>query len=328
MDDNHFKPAWWLHNSHLQTIWPALCSKLRKHEKTTLALKRERIELPDGDFIDLDWIGKERIGPTVLILHGFEGSIHSHYAKGMLKSIYDMGWRGVFMHFRGCSGVPNRLPRGYHPGETTDVAYIVERILIRDANVPIAAVGYSLGGNVLLKWLGESGASNPLSAAVAVSVPYELSKVAFRVQRGFSRFYQWYLLKCARERLLSKPNHLPPAIDLELLAHAYTITQFDSHYTVPLHGFSTVDEYYEKNSSRQYLKSITVPTLLVHAKDDPFMTSDAIPQPHELSPNIELEVTDKGGHVGFVSGAYPWAPRYWLEDRVPEFLNHHWQIDI
>lgn len=324
MDKSHFKPAWWLHNSHLQTIWPALCNKLRGIDETNTDLKRERIELPDGDFIDLDWMGKERLGPTVLILHGFEGSIHSHYAKGMLKSIYKMGWRGVFMHFRGCSGVPNRLPRGYHSGETNDVAYIIDRILDREPNTTIAVVGYSLGGNVLLKWLGECGSSNPLSAAVAISVPYQLDRVAFRVQRGFSRFYQWYLLKCARQRLLSKPHYIPPIINLDSLARAYTVTDFDSHYTVPLHGFSSVEEYYSKTSCRQYLKSITVPTLLLHAKDDPFMTEDAIPHLHELSPSVLLEVTDSGGHVGFVSGAYPWAPRYWLEDRVPEFLKHHW----
>lgn len=320
MEGNQFKPAWWLLNSHLQTIWPALF----RSDIRDLKLKRERVELPDGDFIDLDWVGRERQGPTVLILSGFEGSINSHYSKGMLKSVYDRGWRGVFMHFRGCSGEPNRLPRGYHSGETKDVAYVVNWLLEHQPNTKIAAIGYSLGGNMLLKWLGESGAANPLSAAIAVSVPYDLFKVAYRVQHGFSRLYQWYLLKCVRNRLLKKPRYTSPCIDMRLLAAANTITAFDSTYTVPLHGFDSVDDYYRKTSSRQYLRTIRVPTLLLHAKDDPFMTEDVIPHPFELSENVQLEVTDAGGHVGFIAGKYPWSPRYWLEERVPEFLNQYW----
>jgi predicted alpha/beta-fold hydrolase len=163
-----------------------------------------------------------------------------------------------------------------------------------------------------------------LSAAIAVSVPYDLFKVAYRVQRGFSRLYQWYLLKCVRNRLLKKPRYTSPRIDMRLLAAANTITAFDSTYTVPLHGFDSVDDYYRKTSSRQYLRTIRVPTLLLHAKDDPFMTEDVIPYPFELSENVQLEVTNAGGHVGFIAGNYPWSPRYWLEERVPEFLNQYW----
>lgn len=317
--NSQFKPAWWLPSSHLQTLWPTLCRSGLKD----LPLERERLELPDGDFIDLDWLNKQKSGPLVLILHGFEGSIDSHYAKGMLSRINAQGWRGVFMHFRGCSGEPNRLSRGYHSGETTDVAYVVKLILSREPNTNIAAIGYSLGGNVLLKWLGESGRENPLTAAIAISVPFELHKASNRMQQGFSRIYQWYLLKCVRERLSQKFLHVPSPVNPDLITDVQTVRELDDLYTAPLHGFSDADEYYTVASSRQYLRAIQVPTLVLHAKDDPFMTEDTIPNPSELSPMVKLEISESGGHVGFVSGKYPWRPEYWLEDRVPEFLREY-----
>ena len=312
-----FKPAWWLPNSHLQTIWPAICRVQIKN----LPLERERIELPDGDFIDLDWCGKNQAGPIVVILHGFEGSINSHYAKGMIKTMMQHGWRTVFMHFRGCSGEPNRLARGYHSGETADVGFVINKIVKRENNPYIAAIGYSLGGNVLLKWLGETGKHNPLKAAAAISVPFELHKAAERIQRGFSRLYEWYLVKCARTRLVEKFKQISPTFDTATLAQIDGVHDLDRHYTVPVHGLSSIEAYYMLSSSRQYLRSIHVPTLLLQAKDDPFMSEDVIPNAEELSSSITLEVTDAGGHVGFVSGILPWRPRYWLEERIPEFLK-------
>lgn len=317
MSGNQFKPAWWLPNSHLQTIWPVIC----RTEIKNLPLKRERFELPDGDFIDLDWIGKDKSAPLVLVMHGFEGSIESHYAKGILRKIDEAGWRGVFVHFRGCSGEPNRLPRSYHSGETHDFDLIVNVLLEREQNKNFAAIGYSLGGNVLLKWLGETGHQNPLKAAIAISVPFELHKAADRIQRGFSRLYQWYFMKCIRERLHHKFKYVPAPIDPSLLSEVHTMRDFDDKYTAPLHGFSGVEEYYSTASSRQYLRTIQVPTLILHAKDDPFMTEDVIPTEEEISSYVNLEVTDTGGHVGFVTGRYPWRPTYWLEERVPLFLK-------
>lgn len=317
MSTNQFKPAWWLPTSHLQTLWPAIC----RSEIKNLSLSRERIELPDGDFIDLDWCDKERKGPTVLILHGFEGSISSHYAKGMMAAIRQQGWRGVFMHFRGCSGEPNRLPRGYHSGETKDVDYIVNLLAKREDHAVIAAIGYSLGGNVLLKWLGETAENNPLTAAVAISVPLELHKAAARIEKGFSRFYQWYLIKCARKRLLKKFEEIPHPFDFEMLSEIEGLKDLDGKYTVPLHGFTSIDEYYTTASSRQYLRNIQVPTLLVQAKDDPFMTEDVIPTKDEVSAAVTLEVTETGGHVGFIGGNLPWRPHYWLEERIPAYLK-------
>ncbi len=319
MPGNEFKPAWWLPNSHLQTLWPSVFRSPIKD----LPLTRERLELPDHDFIDIDWIYPDRSGPIVLVLHGFEGSIESHYAKGMLRAAVDKGWRGVFMHFRGCSGEPNRLPRGYHSGDTGDLAFVVNHLLERQPEVPIAAIGYSLGGNILLKWLGETGMQNPLKVAAAISVPFDLHSASKRIQHGFSRFYQWYLLKCARRRLLTKFSHIHSPFDVSLLAEVQTIRDFDHHYTVPVHGFGSVDEYYTVTSCGRYLRSIKVPTLIVHAKDDPFMTEDMIPSDEDVSPCVKLEISDNGGHVGFVSGKYPWRPQYWLEERVPTFLQDY-----
>lgn len=316
-NNNQFKPAWWLPNGHLQTIWPFLFKRKIKN----LPIERERLELPDGDFIDLDWIGKEATGPIILILHGLEGSIDSHYAKSMLLSMAKNHWRGVFMHFRGCSGEPNRLPKCYHSGKTDDVDYVVQTLIKREPNTPIFAIGFSLGGNVLLKWLGETGKNNPIKAAIAISVPFELHKASERVQLGLSRFYQWYFVKHISKRLSIKFKKISPTIDISKLNKISTMYELDELITAPMHGFSGVDEYYSVSSSRQYLRSICVPTLILHSKDDPLISEDAIPKIEEISSKIELEITDRGGHVGFVCGNYPWKPEYWLERRIIEFYK-------
>lgn len=321
MMDTPFKPAWWLRNSHLQTIWPAVARKRKLNPN--LQIERERLELPDSDFIDIDWIHKNDDGPIILVLHGFEGSVNSHYVKGMLNTIHENGWRGLFMNFRGCSGEHNRLPRAYHSGDTSDLAFVVNTLLKRESETTIAAIGYSLGGNILLKWLGETGAENPLKAAIAISVPYELHKVAARVQAGFSRFYQWYFLRCLREKLIKKFEHVPSPVDTSFLRKISSLRDFDDWFTAPLYGFRSAEHYYLSTSSRRYLRTIAVPTLLVHAKDDPFMTEDIIPSPEELSPYVKLEVTEAGGHVGFVSGMLPWRPVYWLEERTPQFFQEY-----
>lgn len=319
MSGNQFKPAWWLRNSHLQTIWPAI---IRRRIK--IKLERERFELPDGDFIDLDWLDKDKEGPLVLVLPGLEGSIDSHYARAMLSSFQMQGWRGVFMHYRGLSGEPNRLSKGYHSGDTNDLGYLVRTLLERQPNISLAAIGFSLGGNLLLKWLGETGWQNPLKAAIAVSVPFELHKAARRIQQGFSRFYQWYFIRILRMRLSKKFRDMSTPLEQSIFYNIFkisTMIDFDDKVTAPLHGFSGVDEYYNTASSRQYLSRIHVPTLVLHAKDDPFMSEDIIPDEKELSPEVRLEVTDSGGHVGFVGGVYPWSPKYWLEERAPQFFK-------
>ena len=311
MTQSPFKPAWWLPGPHLQTLWPTFCRRKLKN----LELRRERFELPDGDFLDLDWVGEK--GPLVLLLHGLEGSVRSPYAEGMLQALLKKGWRGLFIHFRGCSGEPNRLERGYHSGETQDLAAVVAMVKAREPSTLLAAIGYSLGGNVLLKWLGETGENNPLSAACAVSVPFELAKAAQRFQEGFSRLYQWHLLRCLRKSISRKFQQNGPLN----LAAIKTIRDFDEQFTAPLHGFKGADDYYERSSCRQYLAKIKVPTLLLHAQDDPFMTKEVIPKNEELSAQVQLELSLSGGHVGFISGKLPWKSEYWLEQRVPQFLQ-------
>lgn len=316
MDKHFFRPAWWLPGPHLQTIWPTFS---RNHLQ--VQCQRERIELSDGDFVDLDWCSQVKHQPIVLILHGLEGSAESPYARGMLQCVKQQGWRGVVMHFRGCSGEPNRLPRAYHSGETKDVAEVVGILRQREPHTPIVAMGFSLGGNVLLKWLGETGEENPLLAAVAISVPFELAKSAARLQKGFSRLYQRHFLKSLCEKMQRKPDLEKALPNFPGVAQLKNIYQFDDIITAPIHGFASAEDYYTKSSSRQYLKKITVPALLLHAKDDPFMTADVIPGAHELSPMVKLEVTERGGHVGFVGGHLPWRPRYWLEERIPRFFS-------
>lgn len=320
---NSFTPAWWLRNPHLQTLWPHLLRfKLR------VETRRERLELPDGDFVDLNWTLNSGTvpdatynSPIVIVLHGLQGSVRSSYASGLLRAIENMGWRGVFMHFRGCSGEPNRLARCYHAGETEDFATLVEVLRQREPHTPLAAVGFSLGGNVLLKWLGEIGERAPLQAAVAVSVPFDLANSVRRINQGLSRAYQLRLLRGLRNSIQQKFKHIATPENLGDLRRLRSIRDYDGNVTAPLHGFADADDYYTRSSSRQYLKNIRVPTLILHAADDPFMTAQAIPEFNELSSSTRLELSKRGGHLGFVGGKYPWKPDYWLEARIPEFLR-------
>ncbi len=305
-----FKSAWWLPGPHLQTLWPTLMRR-----KINLDLRRERIELPDGDFIDLDWISTEnKNSPIVIVLHGLEGSIHSKYARGILRTLQESGYRAVLMYFRGCSGEPNRLLRAYHSGETSDFASVIQILKMREPHTPISAVGYSLGGNVLLKWLGETQDKNPLEKAVAISVPFELHKLADKMNAGFSRIYQNHLLK----RLIKK---FKAKLGFEKVKGISSFWDFDNQITAPLHGFKNAMDYYQQSSSRQFLKNIQKPTLILHAVDDPFMTSNVIPKSAELSNHVILELSSSGGHVGFVTGLIPGLGKYWLEKRISQFLK-------
>lgn len=318
-NNNTFKPAWWLKNKHLQTIYARYMGRRRKIET-----RKEIFELPDGDFLDCRWVGGEA-GPIVMILHGLEGSVESHYAKGMLMAAEERGWRAVLVHFRSCGEEINRLPRGYHSGDTNDLQEFVKYLQFKEPNTPIIGVGYSMGGNVLLKWLGESQHNNPLVSAVAVSVPFELHKAAEKIGRGLGgRLYERYFLKPMKNKILKKMDMHPPesiSVDEKILKKIRTVVEFDEHITAPQHGFESAMDYYIKSSSRYYLEHIQVPTLIIHAKDDPFMTEDLIPNYDEISPLVRMEVYDKGGHVGFVSGWNPLRPQYWLEKRIPTFIE-------
>ncbi len=310
---SRFRPAWWLPGPHLQTLWPTFFRK-----RPALDLTPERVELADGDFIDLAW--HRRGGrPLVVVIHGLEGSLHSHYAKTTLAALDASGFDSVFMFLRGSSGEPNRLPRRYHSGATEDLAAILDHLQAAHGLEPQGAVGFSLGGNLLLKFLGEGKYPVPFRAAVAVSVPYRLMDCAVRLESGFSRRYREHLIHRLRRSYHAKFSRMPSPLDVDVdrLAGFY---EFDDRVTAPLHGFAGADDYYRRCSSRQFLGAITIPTLLLHALDDPFMTPDTVPGKEELAESVTLELSQHGGHVGFVSGSAPWKPLYWLDKRIPEFF--------
>lgn len=318
-----FTPAWWLRNSHLQTIFAKYLAPKRE-----LTLQPELLALPDGDELMLHFAQAkpQPQQPLVLILHGLEGNFRSHYVRGLINSLQQQGFAAVLMHFRGCHGEANKLARAYHSGDTADLAYVLQLLQQRYPAQPLAAVGFSLGGNVLMKFCGEQGPANPLQAAVAVSAPLQLAASADRINQGFSRVYQQYLLRRLKQTMLRKlARHadFPIALSQADLQQIRTIRQFDQHLTAPLHGFRDADDYYQQASAKPYLASICRPSLLIHAKDDPFLASSVIPTATELNPQVQLLLSEQGGHVGFISGGTPWRPHYWLDQVIPAFLQQH-----
>ncbi|MBL1432276.1 MAG: hydrolase [Gammaproteobacteria bacterium] len=309
-----FKPAWWLPSPHLQTLWPAFF-----RQRAKLNLTHEQFELADGDFLDLCWSQRSE-GQVVLLIHGLEGSINSPYASGLFATLESKGYRPVFMHFRGCSGRHNRLDRAYHSGDTQDIAAVVEHITAKTGTPVFAAVGYSLGGNALLKWLGETGVQNPLAKAVVASIPFRLSDAVDRLDMGWSRMYRNYLLGKLQKKIIDKFSSRKSPITVDV-ASLKSFWDYDEQVTAVLHGFNSAQDYYTKSSCRQYLRSIEIPTQIIHAIDDPFMFKDTAPEPAELSDSIDFQLTRRGGHVGFVCGTLPWRARYWHEEKICQFLK-------
>ncbi|PCI08355.1 MAG: hydrolase [Gammaproteobacteria bacterium] len=311
-----FKPAWWLRSPHLQTLWPVLFKKRHK-----LDLFQEQVELADGDFIDLCW-SKKKSDKTVLILHGLEGAVDSHYANGIIYQLEQAGYQPVFMHFRGCSHRINRLARAYHSGDTGDLSFIVDHLHNKTGNHPYAVIAYSLGGNVLLKWLGETGDDNLLTKAVAVSVPFRLQDAARRLQEGASKMYRDHLLKSLRQTYIKKFAKIDSPLDVDV-HQLKSFWDYDDRVTAPLHGFTGAQDYYDKCSSRQFLKHITVPTRIIHSLDDPFMYLDTVPAEDELSPSIDFLLSSHGGHVGFVSAKSLLETYSWSEQAIMAFLSEN-----
>lgn len=308
-----FRPAWWLRSPHLQTLWPVF---LRR--RVQLPLQMERVELSDGDFIDLAWY-RLTGAPLVMVIHGLEGSLQSHYAQTLMQALHQAGFASVFMHLRGCSTEHNRLTQSYHSGRTTDIAEVLAH-LRQTQQMPDAAIGFSLGGNLILKYLGETGTNAGLQAAIAISVPFQLRECAVKLERGFSVIYGHYLLnklKASYRRKFSQMTS-PLAVDLNTLS---TLFAFDDQITAPLNGFAGAEDYYERSSSRQFLPAIQTPTLIIHSQDDPFMYPTTAPTAAMLSDNVTLELTTHGGHVGFVTGTAPWRAEYWLETRIIAWLQ-------
>lgn len=310
--ESAFRPAWWARGPHMQTLWPSLFRR-----RPALPLTHERLELDDGDFLDLAIGGGD--GPTVLVVHGLEGDLQSHYAGNLLKALNVAGFRPAFMYLRGRSGEPNRLPRSYHSGASDDLAAALAYLANGPQGSALAAVGFSLGGNMLLKYLGER--SHPLvETAVAVSVPFVLRDAMLRLGIGASRIYQRHLIDRLKANYRAKFQRIPSPLDVDL-DRIRDFFEYDDRITAPLNGFAGAEDYYARCSCRPFLPRIATPTLILHAADDPFMFPYTVPREDELGPGVTLELARHGGHVGFVAGTLPWRPAYWLESRVVDFLR-------
>lgn len=318
-ETTQFKAPWWLPSPHAQTIGGRL---LRR--PAPMRLMRERWNTPDDDFLDLDFAPRPSSdAPTVLLLHGLEGSAQRGYAINTYQELSRHGVAAVGLNFRSCSGEPNRLARFYHSGETEDIRFVLRQLRARYPRVPLGAIGFSLGGNALLKFLGEEGeAANELvKAAVAVSVPYDLGVGADHLDKSaMGRFYTRIFLNPLLDKMVAKAHLLPSVCDLARARSARSFREFDDAITAPLHGFDGAQDYYTRSSSAQFIPRIRVPTLLLHAEDDPFLPASAFPARNIVANSlITSSVQKQGGHVGFIYGD-PIRPRFWAEEMAARFL--------
>ena len=317
MPCQEYTPPAWLPGGHLQTIYPYLFRRL-----PLPALERERWDTPDGDFVDVDWLPGENGSPLVILFHGLEGGSGSHYARALFGMLRAHGWRGVVPHFRGCGGAPNCTPRAYHSGDFAEIDWMLRTIADREPCVRRFAVGVSLGGNALLKWLAWTGplARQTLEAAAAVSAPMDLATAGHRLGRGVNRLYGWNFLRTLKRKSLSKLERFPGLYDARAVARARTLHEFDNLVTAPLHGFRDTEDYWRRASSKPDLEAIRLPTLIVHARNDPFLPGAHLPSPGDVSKSVMLHYTDGGGHVGYASGPFP-GRLDWLPRRVLAFFE-------
>ena len=314
--ESGFRPHPLLRNPHLQTLLPTLT-------RPPLEIRRERLELADGDFVDLGWSGNTAgRGPLAILLHGLTGGFESKYLRGTARRLIARGWRTVALQFRGAGGVPNRLPRCYNHGDTEDLLHLCRELRRREPSTPLFAAGWSMGANILLKALGEAGDDTPLSAAAAACAPFQLEPCAEVLRRGFARVYQNHLIGNlgANLRLKHGPVELLPGADLAAALGAADFFAFDNAYTAPMNGYRDAHDYYTRSSCGPFLKHIRRPTLVVNTLDDPFMRPDIIPAATELAPAVTLELARHGGHIGFIGMSRGGGPRWWLDERLSEYL--------
>ena len=315
-----FHAPFLLKNPHIQTLFATFFRKERLGK-----VEEEEFTLPDGDFVELVWKDSKPTDtrPIVVIFHGLAGSVASPYVIGLMKALEQQGFASVLMHFRGCGRRPNLKPRAYHSGDTADAKALIESLHRDYPSSPLHAVGFSIGGNMLLKLLGEWGDKSLLHSAVSVSAPLELSICADTIEKGFAKNYQNYLLKPLKKTLLQKYEKFDMeallSLSKEEVENIQTIREFDEKYTAKIHGFVSSADYYAKCSAKQFLKKIETPTLIIHALDDPFMTPEILPRLDEVSSLVKLEITLEGGHVGFVGGTFS-KPKYWLDKKITNFL--------
>jgi predicted alpha/beta-fold hydrolase len=319
-ENSVYRAPAWLPGGHLQTIYSNLFIRVPRIE-----YRRERLELPDGDFLDFDWVEGASGAPVVVLFHGLEGSSNSHYARDLMAHALAHRWRGVVAHFRGCSGEDNRLPRAYFAGDSEEIELILRHIKARHPATPLHAVGVSLGGNALLKWLGESGDSAKalVERAAAVSAPLDLTAAGNALDRGFNRYvYTARFLATLKQKALKKARQHPGTLDFDAIKAATTFREFDTLVTARLHGFRDADDYWLRVSSKPWLKTVSVSTLVINARNDPFLPAWALPTSADVSPSITLEQPETGGHVAFPSGPFPgnidWLPRRLMQHFIRE----------
>ena len=308
----------WMEGAHAQTIYPAL----RKPPAVTF--RRERVETPDGDFIDFDWQVADHAmadTPTVVLFHGLEGNSSSHYARALMRRLRAHGWRGVVPHFRGCSGEPNRRPRAYHSGDYAEVDWMLAAVRERLPAAPLYAAGVSLGGSALLNWLGRERerARTTLFAAAAVSAPLDLAAAGIAIGQGFNRIYARHFLSTLVPKALAMAARFPGTLDAAAVRGANSMYAFDEVVTAPLHGFAGADDYWRRASSKPWLQEIAVPTLVLNARNDPFIPARSLPDARSVSAAVTLEQPEHGGHAGFAMAPFP-GSLDWLPSRLLQFF--------
>jgi predicted alpha/beta-fold hydrolase len=309
----------WLPGGHLQTIYPATCIA-----KPAVAFRRERWNAPDGDFVDIDFVDGKPGQPLIVLFHGLEGSSDSHYCRALMAQIHALGWSGAIPHFRGCSGELNNAPRFYHSGDAQEVDWILRRLAAyrtqRNAS-KFYATGVSLGGNALLRWLGESQhQAEIVDAACAVSAPLDLAGGGAALSRGFNMLYTRSFLRTLKPKCLKKLEQFPGLFDREKMLLTRDLYEFDNIVTAPLHGYRNTEDYWHRASAKHVLDDITVPTLVLNAQNDPFLPAHHLPS--SAAPSVTLEYPREGGHVGFAAGSLP-GSLHWLPQRMLKFLQGH-----
>lgn len=307
----------WLPGGHLQTIYPATCLP-----KPAVAFRRERWKAPDGDFIDIDFVDGRPGQPFVVLFHGLEGSSNSHYARALMAHVESLGWSGAVPHFRGCSGELNQAPRFYHSGDALEIDWVLRRLAgspLRLAAGNLYAVGVSLGGNALLRWLGESqGQAGFVDAACAISAPLDLAAGGAALSRGLNLAYTRHFLRTLKPKCLRKLEQFPGLFDRDAMLGSRNLYEFDNIVTAPLHGYRDTDDYWDRASAKHVLADITVPTLVLNARNDPFLPERHLPR--TAAPCVTLEYPRQGGHVGFAVGGPPGSIG-WLPRRITGFLQ-------
>ena len=315
---SYYIAPFWLIGSHAQSIYPYLYGRNRPPPR----YRRQRIETPDGDFIDFDWLDGNPDQPIVVLLHGLEGCSRSHYALALMHYLHKLGWNGVVPHWRSCSGELNRLPRAYHSGDYLETAWILQTIRAQIGKQMLFAVGVSLGGSALLNWLGrpQSTCTVNLTAAAAVSAPIDLTAAGLAIDNGANKIYAFNFLRSMKPKVLAKARQFPRAFDIEAIKRVRSMYDFDNVITAPLHGFKNTDDYWARASSKAYLQNIVVPTLVLNAQNDPFIPAGSLPGTHEVSSAVTLEQPQHGGHAGFLSGSLL-GNLNWLPNRLIQFFT-------